>query len=51
LKLKNTLRLLMGEEVLDHSGLDYYDADKGSPTPSAPPRPPALRSPPVKAGR
>ncbi|MBI4055638.1 MAG: inositol-3-phosphate synthase [Elusimicrobia bacterium] len=25
LKLKNTLRLLMGEEVLDHSGLDYYE--------------------------
>jgi len=24
LKLKNTLRLLMGEEVLDHAGLDYY---------------------------
>ena len=28
LKLKNTLRVLMGEEVLDHSGLDYYDPSK-----------------------
>ncbi|MBI2915280.1 MAG: inositol-3-phosphate synthase [Elusimicrobia bacterium] len=26
LKLQNTLRILMGEEVLDHSGLDYYEA-------------------------
>lgn len=34
LKLKNTLRLLMGEEVLDHSGLDYYDPDKGLPAPA-----------------
>ena len=34
LKLKNTLRLLMGEEVLDHSGLDYYDRAKGLPTPA-----------------
>lgn len=25
MKLKNTLRLLMHEEVIDHSGLDYYD--------------------------
>lgn len=25
LKLENTLRILMGEEVLDHSGLDYYE--------------------------
>ena len=25
LKLQNTLRILMGEEVLDHSGLDYYE--------------------------
>ncbi|MFQ5961907.1 MAG: inositol-3-phosphate synthase, partial [Candidatus Methylomirabilales bacterium] len=24
LKLTNTLRILVGEEVLDHSGLDYY---------------------------
>jgi myo-inositol-1-phosphate synthase len=24
-KLQNTLRILMGEEVLDHSGLDYYE--------------------------
>ena len=26
LKLQNTLRILMGEGVLDHSGLDYYEA-------------------------
>jgi len=26
LKLTNTLRILVGEEVLDHSGLDYYEA-------------------------
>jgi myo-inositol-1-phosphate synthase len=25
LKLANTLRILVGEEVLDHSGLDYYE--------------------------
>ena len=39
LKLKNTLRLLMGEEVLDHSGLDYYDPAKGltAPAPAAKP--------------
>jgi myo-inositol-1-phosphate synthase len=36
LKLKNTLRVLMGEEVLDHSGLDYYDP---SMTASAAPAP------------
>ena len=38
LKLKNTLRVLMGEEVLDHSGLDYYDPSKvasSSPPPKA----------------
>ncbi len=38
LKLKNTLRLLMGEEVLDHSGLDYYDAERGAATPAKAPR-------------
>ncbi|HEY5811814.1 MAG TPA: inositol-3-phosphate synthase [Terrimicrobiaceae bacterium] len=27
LKLQNTLRIMMGEEVLDHSGLDYYEAN------------------------
>lgn len=27
LKLQNTLRILMGEEVLDHSGLDYYETN------------------------
>jgi len=36
LKLKNTLRVLRGEEVLDHSGLDYYDPTK---TASAAPAP------------
>lgn len=36
LKLKNTLRLLMGEEVLDHAGLDYYDPGRGTPAPAAP---------------
>ena len=36
-KLKNTLRLLMGEEVLDHSGLDYYDA-RGAVPSAAPAR-------------
>jgi myo-inositol-1-phosphate synthase len=24
-KLRNTLRIIMGEEVIDHSGLDYYE--------------------------
>ncbi|MBI4061437.1 MAG: inositol-3-phosphate synthase [Elusimicrobia bacterium] len=43
LKLKNTLRLLMGEEVLDHSGLDYYDPEKGL-VPSAPPPRPAKKT-------
>ena len=28
LKLQNTLRIMMGEEVLDHSGLDYHEPDK-----------------------
>jgi myo-inositol-1-phosphate synthase len=28
LKLQNTLRIMMGEEVLDHSGLDYYEPDR-----------------------
>ncbi len=28
LKLTNTLRILVGEEVLDHSGLDYYESGK-----------------------
>ncbi|MBI5200120.1 MAG: inositol-3-phosphate synthase [Elusimicrobia bacterium] len=39
LKLKNTLRLLMGEETLDHSGLDYYDAEKGAVHAAPAPRP------------
>jgi len=25
-KLRNTLRIIMGEEVIDHSGLDYYES-------------------------
>jgi myo-inositol-1-phosphate synthase len=28
LKLTNTLRILVGEEVLDHSGLDYYEGTR-----------------------
>ena len=24
-KMRNTLRILMGEKVIDHSGLDYYE--------------------------
>jgi myo-inositol-1-phosphate synthase len=27
MKLSNTLRILVGEEVIDHSGLDYYEGD------------------------
>ena len=29
MKLTNTLRILVGEEVLDHSGLDYYETGMG----------------------
>ena len=32
IKLKNTLRILMGEEVLDHSGLDYYENENAVPS-------------------
>jgi myo-inositol-1-phosphate synthase len=39
LKLKNTLRLLMNEEVLDHAGLDYYDPEKGAVGSAPPPKP------------
>src|SRR3989338_1856006 len=39
LKLKNTLRILMGEEVLDHSGLDYYEPEKGLASSAPAPRP------------
>lgn len=39
MKLKNTLRLLMGEEVIDHSGLDYYDREKGIPPKAPLPKP------------
>ena len=34
LKLQNTLRILMGEEVLDHSGLDYYESQEGGEGPA-----------------
>src|ERR1700757_3871269 len=44
LKLKNTLRILMGEEVLDHSGLDYYDAERGTPNQAAAPKPAAKKT-------
>jgi myo-inositol-1-phosphate synthase len=47
LKLKNTLRILMGEEVLDHSGLDYYDPEMGTPQPAPAPRPKASKKKPV----
>ena len=42
MKLQNTLRLLMGEELIDHSGLDYYEAVT---VPQAPPALPANSSP------
>jgi myo-inositol-1-phosphate synthase len=45
LKLKNTLRILMGAEVLDHSGLDYYDPVRGTPRPAEPPLPRAPTRP------
>lgn len=41
IKFKNTLRLLMNEEVLDHSGLDYYDTAKGTPIKADTPKPAA----------
>ena len=31
LKLTNTLRILVGEELLNHSGLDYYEGDLVTP--------------------
>ena len=54
LKLKNTLRLLMDEELIDHSGLDYYDPKKGVPTPALAAKPLAKalgkgKKPPVAA--
>lgn len=39
IKLQNTLRLLMEEEVLDHSGLDYYEGEEASPKSAPVPRP------------
>ena len=38
MKLTNTLRILMGEEVIDHSGLDYYE-DLGERPPADAPQP------------
>jgi myo-inositol-1-phosphate synthase len=38
LKLANTLRILVGEEVLDHSGLDYYEGGRVAPHPYPLPR-------------
>lgn len=37
IKLKNTLRILMNEEVIDHSGLDYYD-ERFKPIKPKPPK-------------
>src|SRR5208337_276667 len=51
LKLKNTLRILMGEEVLDHSGLDYYDPDRGTAARAGAPKPAAKKRALTKAGR
>ncbi|MDD2773888.1 MAG: inositol-3-phosphate synthase [Elusimicrobiales bacterium] len=39
MKFKNTLRILMGEEVIDHSGLDYYDPKRGLASPAPAPKP------------
>jgi len=50
LKLKNTLRVLMGEEVLDHSGLDYYDPSKTASAAPAP-KPAPKKGKLAKAGR
>ncbi len=50
LKLKNTLRVLMGEEVLDHSGLDYYDPSKTASAAPAP-KPAPKKAKLAKAGR
>jgi myo-inositol-1-phosphate synthase len=50
LKLKNTLRVLMGEEVLDHSGLDYYDPSMTASAAPAP-KPAAKKGKKTLAGR
>lgn len=39
MKFLNTLRILMHEEVIDHSGLDYYDPKTGTPIVAPPPKP------------
>jgi myo-inositol-1-phosphate synthase len=39
MKLQNTLRILMGEEVIDHSGLDYYEPVRGAALSAAAPKP------------
>jgi myo-inositol-1-phosphate synthase len=38
MKFKNTLRILMGEEVIDHSGLDYYEPKRGLASPAPAPK-------------
>jgi myo-inositol-1-phosphate synthase len=38
LKLTNTLRILVGEEVLNHSGLDYYEGSEAAEEQTEPPR-------------
>ena len=48
MKLKNTLRVLMGEELIDHSGLDYYEAVA---VPPAAPALPMKRSQPAAVGK
>ena len=50
LKLQNTLRILMNEEVLDHSGLDYYDPEMTASAAPAP-KPVAKKSKKSLAGR
>ncbi|MBI3297454.1 MAG: inositol-3-phosphate synthase [Elusimicrobia bacterium] len=39
MKFANTLRILMGEEVIDHSGLDYYEPEMGTSAPAPAPKP------------
>ncbi|MFA5160834.1 MAG: inositol-3-phosphate synthase [Elusimicrobiales bacterium] len=45
MKFKNTLRILAGEEVIDHSGLDYYEPKKGLASPAPAPKPYRPRRP------
>jgi hypothetical protein len=39
----------MGEDVLDHSGLDYYDAEKGAASSAPAPKPAAKKKALIKA--